>query len=379
MARHMAVISGAGCSAYAMKSGRTAAALIGDAIAAALDEAGLHKSEVDGLIVQGGLDYDMVGINFGLETRYSMQTWAHGRLTGPTILTAAAVIAAGMARHVLCVHGRSGVSRFGGTPSVEASREGGGAHGEVPYYGLTAPGSAAALSWRRYVDLYGADIDALRHVVAAQRHNATLNPNAVLRDKPLSEDDYLSERFIIEPLRRADFALPNDGAAAVIVSAPEAAPSGLPILGGQGMIGGRSEAVFARPGMELAYQDDPVGSWTYADPEAYRAAGITARDIHVVGIYDSFSPSVILDLERFGHCREGEGWRFVAEGRMAIGGDLPVNTSGGHVAESGLSGWNHVVELYRQLRGQAGARQVAGAQVGQFISPNGCTVILGAA
>ena len=315
MACWEAVISGVGDSVYAMKSDRTAAALIGDAIVEALADAGLEAAEVDGLICQGGLDYDMIGFNFGLETRYSMQTWSHGRLTGPTILTAAAVVAAGLARHVLCVHGRSGVRQFGGKPSMEASREGGGAHGEVPFYGLTAPANAAAFSWQKYADMYSADLDALRHVVVTQRRNSTLNSNAVLRDQPLTDDDYLAERMIIEPLRRADFALPNDGAVAIIVSA-DSSPGALPILGGQGLACGRSEAVFARPGMGLAYQDDPVGSWMGPEQEIYRNAGVSAVDIDVVGIYDSCNP-VRPGAAPPGHRRPPES-RCVAAGAPAV-------------------------------------------------------------
>ncbi len=370
-----AVISGVGHSEYALKSQRTAAALMGDALVAALDEAGLTKKDLDGLIVQGGLDYDMIGFDFGIEARYSLQTWAHGRMTGPAVMTAAAVVAAGLATHVLCIHARSGVTQFGGHNDKESSREGGGAHGEVPYYGMTAPANAAALSWRRYVHLYEADPDALQHVVTNQRRNAGLTEHAVLRHKPLDAAAYLQERVIIEPLRRADFALPNDGAVAVIVSRDTAAPRGVRILGAQGLATGRSEAVFAIPGMGLAYQDEP---WQWQPAPVFAMAGLEPKDVDVVGIYDSFSPSIPMELERYGHCPIGQAWKWMANDRMAPDGELPVNTGGGHLAESGMSGWNHMVELYRQLRGQCGARQVRGARIGQFISPNGCSLLLGA-
>jgi acetyl-CoA acetyltransferase len=371
-----AVISGVGHSEFAMKLKRTAASLMGDALAHALSEAKLAKAAIDGVIVQGGLDYDVIGFDFGIEARYSLQTWAHGRMTGPAIMTAAAVIDAGLATHVLCIHARSGVTQFGGHNDKESSREGGGAHGEVPYYGITAPASAAALSWRRYTHLYHADPDALKHVVVNQRRNATLNPHAVLRDKPLDEAGYLAERIIIEPLRRADFALPNDGAAAVIVSRASEASHGVPIVGAQGLATGRSEAVFAIPGMGLAYQDEP---WDYRPAPVYAAAGIEPKDVDLVSIYDSFSPSIPMELERYGHCPIGKAWSWMTADRLAPDGELPVNTSGGHIAESGLSGWNHIIELYRQLRGQCGARQVRNARFGQYISPNGCSLILGAA
>lgn len=371
-----AVISGVGHSEYALKSRRTAAALMGDALVDALSESKLKKQDIDGLIVQGGVDYDIVGFDFGLETRYSLQTWAHGRMTGPAIMTAAAVVAAGLANHVLCIHARSGVTQFGGHNDKESSREGGGAHGEVPYYGITAPASGAALAWRRYCHLHDADPDALRHVVANQRRNATLTPHAVLRDKPLDAVAYMQERFIIEPLRRADFALPNDGAVAVIVSRESEAPEGIRILASQGMATGRSEAVFGAPGMGLAYQD---GDWNYQPAPVYAAGGIEPRDVDVLGIYDSFSSSIPIDLERFGHCPIGQAWSWMDGDRMAPDGELPVNTAGGHIAESGMSGWNHIVELYRQLRGQCGARQVRHARIGQYISPNGCSILLGAA
>lgn len=371
-----AVISGAGHSEFALKSKRTAAALMGDALANALSDARLAKQDIDGLIVQGGLDYDMIGFNYGIEARYSLQTWAHGRMTGPAIMTAAAVVAAGLATHVLCIHGRSGVTQFGGHNDKESSREGGGAHGEVPYYGITAPASAAALSWRRYTHLHDADPDALQHVVLNQRRNAAMTAHAVLRDKPLDAAGYLRERFIVEPLRRADFALPNDGAVAVIVSREDEAPGGVRILASQGLATGRSEAVFAIPGMGLAYQDEP---WAYRPAPVFARAGLQPRDVDLVGIYDSFSPSIPMELERYGHCPIGKAWSWMSGDRMAPDGELPVNTAGGHLAESGMSGWCHIVELYRQMRGQCGARQVRHARVGQYISPNGCSILLGAA
>ena len=371
-----AVISGVGDSAFALKSGRTQVNLMSEAFGEALADSGLEPGQIDGLIVEGGLDYDLVATNFGIDVRYSLQTWSHGRFTAPIIATAAAVIQAGMAKHILCIHARSGVSQFGGANDREAFREGGGPHGEHSHYGLTAPASGAALAWRRYIHMYDADPDALRHVVVTQRAYAQLNPNAILYGKPLTEADYLADRFIIEPLRRSDFALPNDGSVAIIVSDRSACPHGTRILGAQGLMASRQEVAFGVPGMGIGFQDTdtPVPE----EHEVYARAGVSRDQIGLVCIYDSFSPQVVFELERFGFCPYGQAWKWMANGRTALGGALPVNTSGGHIAESGFSGWNHLVEIHRQLHGSCGARQIASPKYAQFIGPSACSIIFGA-
>lgn len=371
----MAVISGVGDSTYAFHSGRTPVNHMSEALGEALEDAGLEPGEIDGTIVEGGLDYDLVATNFGLNVRYSLQTWSHGRFTGPIIATAAAVVQAGLANNVLCIHARSGVSQFGGANDREAFREGGGPHGELSHYGITAPASGAALAWRRYVAMYDADPEALRHVVVPQRGYAALNPNAVLKGKPLSEAEYLKDRLIIEPLRRADFALPNDGSIAIIVSGAREAREGTRILGTQGLKASRQEVAFGNPGMGLGYQDSttPVSE----EHPVFARSGIAREKIDLLCIYDSFSPQVVFELERFGYCPYGTGWKWLAEGRPRRNGALRVNSSGGHIAEAGLSGWNHLVEIHRQLHGKCGERQVPSPKFAQYIGPGACSIIFG--
>ncbi|SDX50371.1 Acetyl-CoA acetyltransferase [Arthrobacter sp. cf158] len=366
------VISGVGDSTYQLKSGRTVISHMGEAVARALQDAQLAHKEIDGLIVSGGLDYDLVATNLGLETRTTFQTWNHGRFTGPVLQMADAAVRTGQASNILCLHGRSGTRAFGGPAERETLREGGGPHGEVSHYGLTAPGSGAAMAWRRYTELYDADPDSLAAVAVSQRANAQRNPNAVLRDVPLDEATYIASPWIIEPLRRPDFALPNDGAVAVIVSRDSG--QGVRLVETQGMRAGRSEVPFGYPGLGIGYQDsDAVRE---SSQPVYQKTGLSPQSIDVVSIYDSFAPQVVFDLERFGFCDPGMGWKWIADGRTRFDGPNPVNTSGGHIAESGQGGWNHVVELSRQLRGQCGARQVAGARLGQYIGPMGSSIIL---
>jgi acetyl-CoA acetyltransferase len=234
---------------------------------------------------------------------------------------------------------------------------------------MTSPAAGAALAAQRYFALYGATSAELAAVPIAFRKHARLNP-AALMTKPLTLDDHQRSRWIIEPLHLYDCCVVSDGAACVLVTTAERARDGrkppVRIAGMQGMRAGRAEVLFGRPGLGLWQQ--PADRWTTSDEDllVYRMASLGSRDVGALYTYDAFSPLVWFVLERFGFCGAGEAAAWVQGGRIELGGELPMNTSGGLLSEAHVSGWNSIVELVRQLRGEAGSRQIDGLEAAQW-------------
>ncbi len=374
--RDRTAIVGVGTSRFGRFPDETPLKLAAEAFKAALADAGMRKGEVDGVAINIGwplgVDYDRFAEALGLDLRFADQTWTHGRFVGPTLQHAAMAVAAGLARCVACVCGVSFHQQrglLGGPGDVEGTREEGGTHEESPVYGMTAPAAGAALSAQRYFALYGATSRQLAAVPVTFRRHAVLNPQAIMR-KPLTVEDHQASRYIVEPLHLYDCCLVSDGAACVLVTTAERAREGTkpPVLiaGMQGMRAGRDEFLFAPRGLGVHQQR----SFRYVPPEddllVYHMAGIARDDVDGLYTYDAFSPLVLFTLERFGFCGPGEAAAWVQGGRIELGGELPMNTSGGLLSEAHVSGWNSIVEIVRQLRGEAGPRQIADARVLQW-------------
>src|SRR5216684_2414834 len=218
-------IIGVGNSTYGRRLIRSPIDLAADAIAGALDDAGLSRNDLDGLIVSFGspigADGDTLAQVLGLNLRAYNQTWAHGRFTASCIQWAAMIVNAGLANAVACLASVSfsGMRRpmMGGGGDREGSREAGGGHGEDPVFGMTSPGAGAAMVARRYFERYGANSRQLAAIPVAFRKHASMNPAAIMRE-PYSVDDYQASRYVCEPLHLLDYCLINDGASCVIVT-----------------------------------------------------------------------------------------------------------------------------------------------------------------
>ena len=379
-----AVVCGVGESVYGRRLKRSAIDLGADAVRAAVTDAGLTKSDIDGMVVTFGsplgADADTLAFALGLDLRVYNQTWAHGRFTGSALQWAAMTVAAGLADVVACVAAVSfsGVRRLriGGGGDREGAREGGGGHGEDPVFGMTSPGAGAALMAQKYFARYGATSEDLASVPIALRRHATLNPLAMYQE-PLTLDEYLAARYVAEPLRIFDYCQVNDGATCVMVTTPErAADLAQPpvFLGGmQGLPAGRHEFMWTHPGFGTAQQDE--FDWDPGSQPVHAMAGTTSADIDAFFTYDAFSPLVWLALERWGFCGMGEAKDFTKNGRIELGGELPTNTNGGLLSEGHVMAWNHHVEIVRQLRGDCGPRQVEGAEVIQWGNVYGDSII----
>lgn len=377
-------VCGVGHSPFGKRLNRSTIDLGGEAIRNALEDAGLNKNDLDGLIASFGTpigaDADTLAYALGLKLRLYNQTWAHGRFTASCLQWAAMAVKSGLANYVACLASIS-FSGFrkpmmGGASDSEGAREGGGGHGEDPVYGMTSPGAGSALIAQKYFAKYGATSRQLGAVAVAFRKHAALNPAAMMRT-PISVEDHQNSRFVCEPLRLLDYCQINDGAACVIVTTSERArdlkKSPVFISGMQGLPAGREEFIWTHPGFGVAQQS--VFDYQPELQPVYRMASVTHADIDALFTYDAFSILVWSALERWGFCRPGEAAAFTQDGRIEVGGALPINTNGGLMSEGHIMGWNHQVEIVRQLRGECGPRQVANAHVIQWANAYGDSLI----
>jgi acetyl-CoA acetyltransferase len=357
---------------------KTALGLAVDAYQIALQDAGLDRKDIDGvMLLSTGADYDRFLEAIGANVRYANQGWTHGRFTSAMLQHAAMTVASGMAKTVAIVHGTQ--RRAIGQPQDhEMWRQGLGPHGESPAYGALAPVFGAAVAAQRYFHTYGGSNADLAPIAVALRKHARLNPLALRRDV-MSIDDYLKSRWIVEPLRLLDCCQMNDNAACILVTSAECARDcrkpPVYIAGMQGVHAGPQFHNLTLPGLGVAQQKVFRYTPNQGDLYSYEMAGLAAKDVDALMTYDAFSPLVLFGLERFGFCGQGEAREFVRDGRIEIGGELPVNTAGGLLSEGHAAGWNMHIEAVRQLRHECGERQVANAQVIQYASFLGESVI----
>jgi acetyl-CoA acetyltransferase len=168
--------------------------------------------------------------------------------------------------------------------------------------------------------------------------------------------------MVVDPLRLYDCCLITDGAAVVLVTSADRArdlkQAPVYIAGMQGLRSGRDEFIFAPRGLGINQQPTVRSRPPERDLAVYRMAGIERKDVAGLYTYDAFSPVVLFVLERFGFCGPGEAASWVQNGRIELGGELPMNTSGGLLSEAHVGGWNSILEIVRQLRGAAGERQI---------------------
>ncbi len=368
-----AAIVGIGTSRFGRGLPESQLKLAAIAFKNALADAGLERGDVDGLSIHLGWplgpDYDRVAEAFGLEIRYVNQSWLHGRFITNALQHAALAVSAGLADVVACVTAVSFTRErgfLGGPGDVEGNREEGGTHGEAPPYGLTAPAGGAAIAMQRYMHLYGATSAQLAAVPIALRRHASKNPAAIMRE-PLTLEAHQAARMVVDPLRLYDCCLISDGAAVVLIGRGERGrdlrQKPVRIAGMQGTRAGREEFIFAPRGLGINQQSGTQPAARPVDLEVFARAGVTQADVHGFYTYDAFSPLVLFALERFGYAGPGEAAAFVQDGRIELGGELPVNTSGGLLSEAHVAGWNSICEMVRQLRGTAGATQIPNADV----------------
>lgn len=354
MNRHRAGVAviGVGTTAFGRLPGRSRTDLAGWALAEALADAGIERADIDGLITSGIAHADKFAEATGLRPDLALAVPAAGRTTGPAIDLACALIEAGRARRIALVYGsdaRSAKLSFGGID------DGFGAGATAIPYGMTSPGALHAAMFSRYMYQTGASPGDLAEIAVAFRQHASLNPAAVMRE-PIDRAAHEASPLVVAPLRRLDYCIVNDGGVALLLGrADEVQPGQRPVfVRGTGQASDFTQASFL-----------PTDYWFAPCQRAHRTAfaraEVARQDISALMIYDNFTPTVLFALEGFGYARQGEAWREIQEGSLRLGSSCPVNSSGGHLSESYMQGWALNVEAVRQLRGDCGARQVAGA------------------
>jgi len=342
-----------GCGAA---PGLTSMELAHQASVMALASAGLKPSDVDGLFVVI-TDDALSGLTFaetlGIHPRFLDNNRAGGSSFQVHAMLAALALDAGLCDVALIAYGSNQRSSSG--KLVQASRP---SPWESAYRPLR-PISSYALAAARHMHQYGTTKEQLGAVAVAARQWAQLNPEAFSRE-PLSLGDYLGARIVADPFGVRDCCLVTDGAAAVVMTRADIARD---LCARPAYVLAGAQATTHREIASMA--DLTVTGLAEAAPRAYAQAGVTARDIDVVEIYDAFTINTILFLEDLGFCAKGEGGAFVEGGRIAPGGALAVNTNGGGLScvHPGMYGLFTIVEAARQLGATAGERQVAGAKL----------------
>ena len=348
------VIAGIGNTKFGKLPDRSTLSMNVEAVRLALADAGVEKGMIDGLFVKFPTSrFEMMygqklAETLGIVPRIG-GVWDQGGASNISMIGYAAMaIEAGQCEiAVVCLADNPA------TGSRQAYEK---AWGDDSIYGWFGVPAGYAMIARRHMGEFGTTSDQLGAVAVACRKHGAANPHAQLR-KPLTLEQYRESRLIAAPLRRDDCCLVSDGGAAVVLmSAQRAAqlrvPKPVPVLGfGQGQT---SWEVPQR--IELTTTAATLSAQT-----AFKMAGLTPKDIDVAQIYDCFTIAALMTLESYGFCARGEGGKFVEGGRIEIGGELPVNTAGGLLSETGMPGLQLVLEGVRQMRATA-INQVKGAR-----------------
>ena len=345
------VIAGVGETEQGKIPNKSSFHFLSEASKLAIEDAGLKKDDVDGLVTAFSLvehtfmhcttfaDY------FGMNPKFFSSVAVGGATAVWMVAEAAMAIASGQAQVVLCVRGDNTLSGISSSGMLALIREMCHAEFEFPY-GLTTPGGYA-LAAQRYLHDWGSRREHLAAVAVTMRKHAADKENAMNKD-PLSIEDVLSSRVIAEPLTKYDCSVISDGGAAFIVTTEDKAKE-LGITNGLAYLWGMGQGYSHQYLTSLENLDQIYNAVERSGQKAFGTAGIEPRDVDIAFLYDCFTITVLLELEGLGFVPKGEGGAFALEGRMEIGKDLPVNTHGGLLSQAHLGAMHHVVEATLQL------------------------------
>jgi len=218
-------------------------------------------------------------------------------------------------------------------------------------YGLLTPAAWVAMFAQRYLHTFGATTEDFGRVAVADRKHAATNPHAWFYERPITLQDHQDSRWVVEPMRLLDCCQESDGAVAVVVTSPERARD---LKQKPAMIRAAAQAMASDQKMMTSYYRDDISGipeMGLVAQQLYATAEIGPQDIQTAVLYDHFTPFVLAQLEEFGFCGRGEAKDFIRDGRIEIGGALPINTHGGQLGEAYIHGMNGVAEGVRQIRG----------------------------
>jgi acetyl-CoA acetyltransferase len=351
-----AAIVGVGTAGVGLAPGKSHLELIAEASKIALDEAGLTMRDVDGLFTASLVNFFptlTTAEYLGIRPAVTVGTNLGGASFEDYVIQAAMALKAGLCKVALICYGSNQRSASGRHTTMSDMPK-----YEAPY-NPRFPIAAYALTAARHMYEFGTTREQLAEVALAARRWAQKNPEASERGE-LTMDDILSARMVCDPLSVRDCCLVTDGAGAIVMIAADRAKDveKKPVY----FLGGAAATWFRQIS---AAEDLTVTSATESGSRAYRMARLSPKDVDVVEVYDAFTINTILFLEDLGFCKKGEGGAFVSDGGIAPGGRLPVNTNGGGLsyAHPGMYGVFLLIEAARQLRGEAGERQIPDAEI----------------
>ena len=352
--RGSAAVVGVGLTEFGRLPDRTHMEIMADAISKAIADAGINKNEIDGIFSANFVEMLTpltVAEYLGINPTYMDGTNTGGSVFVNSMQSAAAALSLGLCNVALICYGsNSATGPFTHPPAM---------HTVEDVYRPRNPISPYALAAKRHMHEFGTTKEQLAEVAVSARAGAQLNPAATMRD-PLTIEDVVNARMIVDPLGLLDCCLVSDGGAAMIMVRKDRAKDfpkqPVYMLG----VGSRTDhnLISCMPDLTTTAAKESAAA-------AFAMAGVTPKDIDVVELYDAFTINTILFLEDMGFCEKGEGGSFVSNGNIAPGGSLPVNTNGGGLScvHPGMYGMFLMIEAVQQLRAECGDRQIKGAKL----------------
>jgi acetyl-CoA acetyltransferase len=366
--RGKTAIVGVGYSELVRQSERPLGLLAIDACRDAVADAGLTARQIDGLATYpeapflgaGNRDgVDIVSVawiinHLGLapDVRWYAQIET-GMIATPVIEGAHALLS-GACDYVLIWRAMHQPRRYGAFSSERAA---GDAQFLAPW-GCISVIQWHAMAWRRYMHAYGATREHLCTLAVNSRRNANLNPRAFFYKKPMTRDDYFAARLIAEPFCLFDCDVPIEGCVALVMTTAERARD---LRRPPAYLAGYGQNTASRPNLLYYTLDDYLVCGQSLASKLWSSSGLGPAEIDAAQLYDGFNPSTLYWLEAAGFCKRGEAYAFIQDGRIALEGELPVNTFGGSLSEGRLHGMGHIAEAVFQVTNRAERRQVPDA------------------
>ncbi|MGI5167868.1 lipid-transfer protein [Spirillospora sp. CA-253888] len=358
-----AAIAGIGATEFSKESGRSELRLAAEACLAAIKDAGLSPSDVDGLVTFTADASSEIAVQRELgipALRFFSRVDYGGGAAAGTVAHAAMAVATGQADVVVCYRAfneRSG-HRFG-----QANKSGGTGSNAMEFswhlpYGFATPAAWVAMQARRYMHEYGATSEDFGRVAVAMRRHAATNPKAWFHGRPITLEEHQASRWIVDPLHLLDCCQESDGGVAIVVTSAERArdlphPPAVIAAAAQGT-GPDQMMMFSYYGGDIA----ALPAMGTVGEALWRQSGLTAADVQTAVLYDHFTPFVLIQLEELGFCGRGEAKDYIREKGIGLDGALPVNPHGGQLGEAYIHGMNGIAEGVRQIRGTS-VNQVA--------------------
>ena len=351
-------IAGIGATEFSKASGRSELQLACESVLAAIDDAGLSPSDVDGMVTFTAESSSEIHVarNVGIGDLSFVSRVPHGGGAAcGTVAHAAAAITAGLAEVVVCWRAfnersgeRYGLGQAGRPMDTSADRA---AYSWMTPFGLSTPAQWVAMFARRYMHEYGATSEDFGRVAVIDRAHAATNPHAWFHGRPITLTEHQESRWIAEPLHLLDCCQETDGGQAIVVVSAERArdlphPPAYVVGAAQGS--GHDQHMmtsYYRPSISGIPEMGLVGR------ELWRQSGLTPQDVQAAVLYDHFTPFVLPQLEELGFCGRGEARDLLADGYLDPGGPVPLNTHGGQLGEAYLHGMNGIAEAVRLVRG----------------------------